>query len=743
MKIWCVLLPVSSPYSSVSKKHFGIVSPVLADNLLWQTIPSGETFFRSQNIIISWLTDLYHKLLIGGNYALKILTVAFVMIGFVANAQTNTQETDIRDILESMAENLPDDYDMTELVDVLERYRKHPINLNRTSVEELNTLVFLSPLQIANFFTYIKENGPLADALELQSIPGFDVKTIQNLLPFVTLTDITEYQQLNFKNLVHAGENDLMMRLAQTLQKQKGYKDLPGNRYLGSPERFQMRYRYQYSSILSAALTLDKDAGEKFIGKPFDFYSGNIALFKLGKLKKLVVGDYTQQFGQGLTLWSGFSFGKGPDVTSVAKKDLGLRPYNSTNEYSFFRGAAATINLFKNVDITPFISFRNLDASQKLDAEGNLVQSTINQTGLHRTPTELKSKSVLAQTAFGTTVQYSNNDLAIGAIAYHTSFKNRFITQTAVYDRYSFTGKSLTNLGLFYNYTYKNMYLYGEGAKGLGGGFAYINGMLVSLSSSVSAAITYRNYAKDYHSFFNQAVSESSEAVNERGFYAGLNINPNRYWAFSFYADLFRFPWLKYRVDEPSKGYEVLAQAIYTPSKTFKILVRFKSENKQQNTDLDVPVNFLDDVKREGYRAETNWQLNNNWHFQNRLEVSQYKKGSAKREFGYLIYQDVDYSPMFAKLTGNVRFAYFNTPSYNSRIYAYEDDVLYSFAFGMYNGKGFRTYLNMKYNIIKKLNVWFRYGLFIYKDVETVGTYLDEIKGNKKSEVKIQVRYQF
>lgn len=317
----------------------------------------------------------------------------------------NIQEADIRDILESVAENLPDDYDMTELVDVLEKYRKHPINLNRTSVEELKTLVFLSPLQISNFFSHIKENGQLADVLELQSIKGFDIKTIQTLLPFVTLTNIAEYQQLSFKNLMHDGGNDLMMRFAQTLQKQRGYTDLPGNRYLGSPERFQMRYRYQYSSILSAAITLDKDAGEKFIGKPFDFYSGNIALFKLGKLKKLVIGDYTLQFGQGLTLWSGFSFGKGPDVTSVAKKDLGLRPYNSTNEYSFFRGSAATINLFKNIDLTPFVSFRNLDASQKLDSEGNLVQATINQTGLHRTPTEIKNKGVLAQRIFGTTIQ--------------------------------------------------------------------------------------------------------------------------------------------------------------------------------------------------------------------------------------------------------------------------------------------------------------------------------------------------
>ncbi|WP_227256193.1 helix-hairpin-helix domain-containing protein [Pedobacter sp. MR2016-19] len=743
MKIWYVLLPVPFSHFLVPKKHLGVGLSALFCSKLSQVNSFRGSLFRSRDLIISRLTDIYDKFITGSGYAFKFLTVALVMVGFMANAQTNTQEIAIRDILESMAENLPDDYDMTELVDVLEKYRKHPINLNRTSVEELNTLVFLSPLQIGNFFTHLKENGLLADVLELQSIAGFDIKTIQMLLPFVTLTNIAEYQQLSFRNLVHTGENDLMMRFAQTLQKQKGYTDLPGNRYLGSPERFQMRYRYQYSSILSAAVTLDKDAGEKFIGKPFDFYSGNIALFKLGKLKKLVVGDYTQQFGQGLTLWSGFSFGKGPDVTSVAKKDLGLRPYNSTNEYSFFRGAAATINLFKNVDITPFISFRNLDASQKLDSEGNLVQSTINQTGLHRTPTEIKNKGVLAQRVFGTTIQYTKNELAVGAIAYHTNYKNRFITQTAAYDQYSFTGKSLTNLGLYYNYTYKNMYLYGEGAKGLGGGFAYINGVLISLSSSVSAALTYRNYAKDYHSFFNQAVSESTEAVNERGLYAGLNVNPNKHWAFSFYGDLFRFPWLKYRVDEPSKGYEVLAQAIYMPSKTFKILVRFKSENKQQNTDVDVPVNFLDPVKREGYRTEANWQLNKNWHFQNRIEVSQYKKGSANREFGYLIYQDIDYSPMFAKLTGNIRFAYFNTPSYNSRIYAYEDDVLYSFAFGLYNGRGFRTYLNLKYNVIKKLNVWIRYGLFVYKDVETVGTYLDEIKGNKKSEVKIQVRYQF
>ncbi|RZK37593.1 MAG: helix-hairpin-helix domain-containing protein [Pedobacter sp.] len=673
----------------------------------------------------------------------RVITIAFVMMGFIANAQVSELEVDVRDILESVAENLPEDYDMTELIDVLTRLKKHPINLNKTTQEELNTLVFLSPLQISNFFVYLKENGNLLDELELQSIDGFDVKTVQSLLPFVTLYAATEYEKLTLKNIIKFGQSDLVMRFAQTLQKQKGFTDLPGNRYLGSPERLQTRYRYHYGTIVSAAITLDKDAGEKLIGKPFDFYSGNIALFKLGRVKKLVVGDYTLQFGQGLTMWSGFAFGKGPDVTSVAKKDLGLRPYTSANEYSFLRGVSATINLYKNIDITPFVSFRNLDASQDLDIHGNLVQATINQSGYHRTSSEIDNKNSLNQQIYGAAIQYNKSQLGIGFVAYQSKYSNSFITQSAVYDRFSFTGNSLTNIGTYYNYTYKNIYFFGEVGKGSNSGIAHVNGALISLSPIVSAAVTYRNYAKDYHSFFNQALAVASESVNEKGLYAGLNITPNKRWAFSIYGDYFQFPWLKYRVDAPSQGHEILSQAVYTPSKTFKVLGRFKTENKQQNTDLEVPINFLDEIKKENYRIEVSWQLNKKWSFQNRAEVSQYKKGDANREFGYLIYQDVDYSPMFSRITGNLRIAYFDTPSYNSRIYAYEDDILYSFAFGMYSGKGFRTYFNLKYNLAKKLNIWARYAMFIYKDVETVGSYLDEIQGNKKSEVKIQLRYQF
>jgi len=674
------------------------------------------------------------------------IIIVLLFLSYSLNAQIQ-EDTFIKDLIESIAENLPEDYDLSELQDRLTFFKKHPINLNKTTPEELKSLVFLSPLQIGNLFNHFKTNGKLIDVLELQSIADFDLETIQRLLPFITLQASNLVDKISLQNLLNLGNNDLLLRFGRVLEKPKGFTALPGSRYLGSQERLLWRYKYIYSNRVSASLILEKDAGEKFFTStrpiPIDYQSAHIAVYNTGRFKKIVLGDYTLQFGQGLTLWSGFSFGKAPDVATVAKRDIGLRAYTSSNEYSFLRGMATTVVITKEIDFTPFISFRKLDASLSLNNIGEDVLSTVNETGLHRTPTEIKNKNSINQQVFGGVLQYQKENLNIGAIAYHTSFSNDFITGSQIYRNYNFTGNKLTNVGVSYSYTYKNVYFFGEGGKSLNSGFAFLNGALISLSSKISAALLQRNYARNYHNFFNQATAETSEAFNEKGFYIGLNFTPLKAWNLSIYADYFKFPWLKFRIDAPSDGYEVLGQLTYTPTKTFKAFVRYKSELKQQNTDLEVPTNYLDVVKKESYRADVSWKLSKSFSFQNRLEVSQFKKGAANAEFGYMVYQDADFSPMFSKISGNVRIAYFNTPSFNSRIYAYEDDVLYNFSFGMYNGRGFRTYANLKYKIIKHLDIWARYAVFLYKDVQTVGSGLDEINGNKKTDLKLQLRYQF
>ena len=76
-----------------------------------------------------------------------------------------------------------------KFLEVLGGLRKRPLTLNNTTANELNKIFFLSPLQISNLLLHIKENGKLAELLELQTIEGFDEKTVQSLLPFVTLKE--------------------------------------------------------------------------------------------------------------------------------------------------------------------------------------------------------------------------------------------------------------------------------------------------------------------------------------------------------------------------------------------------------------------------------------------------------------------------------------------------------------------------------------------------------------------------
>lgn len=673
------------------------------------------------------------------------IILLLLLSGLCAKAQIQN-DAFIKDIIESVAENLPEDFDLSELEEHLIYLQKHPININNTTEEDLNKLMFLSPLQISNFFNYQKVNGKFLDVLELQSIDGFDAQTLQKLLPFVSLNENDFAQKITLNNIRKFADHDLIVRFGQAIQKAKGYTDLPGSKYLGGPERVLLRYKFDFLNRLSASFILEKDAGEKFISekqKLLDYQSANIALFNIGRFKKIVIGDYAMQFGQGLTLWSGFSFGKAPDVTSVAKRDVGLKPYTSSNEYSFFRGAATTVNLFKNINLTTFISSRKLDASIKLDQNLAGVLSNINQTGLHRTQNEINNQKSLAQNLFGGVLNYKNENLHIGAIGYRSKYNQLFIVGPQAYQQFDFTGKNLTNLGTYYTYSFKNFYFFGEFAKSINSGFAYVNGALLSLSNKVSAVVLHRNYPVNYYNFFNQATAEASEANNEKGLYVGLNVNPAKGWSIALYGDYFKFPWLKYRINAPSNGYEILGQLNYTPTKTFKAFLRYKTEVKQQNTGLDLPIYFLEEVKRESYRADASWKFNRFINLQNRIEVSQYQKGSTSAEFGYMIYQDISYAPLSSKLKGNLRIAYFNTASYNSRIYAYEDDVLYNFNFGMYNGKGFRYYINLKYSIAKSLQAWARYAVFNYVDTETVGTGLDEISGNQKTDFKLQMRYQF
>ncbi|MNT62510.1 hypothetical protein D3C72_2002360 [compost metagenome] len=107
-----------------------------------------------------------------------------------------------------------------------------------------------------------------------------------------------------------------------------------------------------------------------------------------------------------------------------------------------------------------------------------------------------------------------------------------------------------------------------------------------------------------------------------------------------------------------------------------------------------------------------------------------------------MCYQDIFWKSSAGKFQSNIRVAYFDAASYDNRIYAYEQDVLYASGFGMYNTRGWRMYLNLQYRLSRHVQVWAKYAIYYYPERGSIGTGLDQIEGNKKSEVKVQLRWQ-
>lgn len=650
----------------------------------------------------------------------------------------------VEQILESMAPGLSDDHDYSEIADRLNYYKKSPLNINVASKDQLQELVFISPVQVKSIIRHREENGLFLDALELQSIPGFDPRTIRWLMNFVVALTPGELTSLSINKLVMKAEHELMFRFGQILEKQAGFSSsnlAEDGVYLGSAMRVFTRYRYNYSNVLFASLNMEKDAGEPLSfskgGRGFDFYSANISYKGNGMIRKIILGDYALQFGQGLSMWAGSGFGKGANLSTIAKHDVGLRPYSSVNESLFMRGLAATFGS-KAISFTPFYSGRRVDAGM---AESGKEISSMPISGLHRTKDEILNKSALSQRVYGANAEYKTGDMNAGLTAFRTQFSIPFAVGKALYQQYNFKGTYLNNISLNYSYTFKNAYFFGEAAHSLNSGSAFLNGFISSLAPPVSLVLLFRNYEKNYHSFFNQGLAEGSNAVNERGFYAGLSIKLNRQWELYTYLDFFRFPWLKFRVDGPSSGFEFFGQITYTPIKSFKLISRFRQQIKEENA--EDTGSGLETVDKQDLRVEMTYKISNDFSFRNRAEIVRYHKGNLEPEFGFLSFQDIIYDPMGSKISANLRFAIFETSGFNTRIYSYENDVLYSYSVPAYQGKGIRFYLNGRYSIARGTDLWLRYALISYANQETAGSGGDLINGNRRSDIRLQLRFQF
>lgn len=676
-----------------------------------------------------------------------IATVLTVFVTLSTKAQSEIEQIE-EELLEYMAENTEEELDFGEITEHLVFLQRHPLSLNEASEDQLAELLILNPLQIAHILEHRRKTGRFLSVEELIGLEGFDLQLVELLKNFVTVDEKRSYTDVSIKEVFGESEQEVMLRFGRILEKSAGYlqKDEERSRYLGSPNQWSFRYRMNYQNNIRIALTTTKSAGEPFLGKHqplgFDFISGSFAIRQWKKIEHLVIGDYALQFGQGLMFWNGINFGKGAWAASMAKQGIDLKPFTSTNENQFLRGTAG---IFRkgNFQFLTFASLKKRDGSLDDKSEEKRILS-LPVSGLHRTPSELESRKTVREIIVGQNIQYRLEKMNMGVTWSSAFWDGKIVKREPLRHAYDFEGNNLNAVSLNYDFTLKNMFVYGETAHSIGGGVATVNGLVAGLHPSFSAFVNQRYYSKNYWHMYAQGVGESSLVANEKGVYAGFAFHPSRSVHLFFYSDLFSFPWLRFRADGPSYGRDLLAQFEYTWYKKGKFLFRYRNRMRQENlTEANLPENIIVDIHRHQFRTDFQYSWTKEWKTRNRLEFLIYHKELKSQEEGWLVFQDVFYTPeAWSSLRLNARLAYYHTASYDSRLYAYENDVLYASGFPFYYLKGWRGYFNIRLRATRRLDFWTRYALTFLPGEEVLSSGLNEIKGNKRQEIKVQVRWR-
>ncbi len=668
-----------------------------------------------------------------------IATLLLVQISVAQEVPTRTQQQ-----LENAAEATEDEAQKDDnYLQQLDFFSKHPINLNTATAEDLHPLRMLSDLQIQNIIQYRTKLGNFIDMYELQAVPTLDLVTIRQIQPYVFVgPSVTTREALLSR--FRGGDKTLLARLTRVLEHQKGYDTSLRTHYLGSPNQIMVRYRYQYKDLLMYGIVADKDAGEQFFKgaqkQGFDFYSAHFFARKLGKIKALAAGDFLVNFGQGLIQWQSSAFGKSAEVMSVKRQSSVLMPYRSAGEFFFYRGAGVTFQN-KNVEVTAFGSFKKFSGNSVVDTIERF--SSFQTSGFYRTPSEVADRYNLNDVAFGGNVSYQTAAVKVGWNAVAHNFSSPLQKRLEPYNYFAASGKRMLNTSVDYSFTYRNIHVFGEAAADKDLNKAFVSGALMSVDPKVDLFFLYRNISAKYQAFYGNAFTENTLPSNETGFYTGIAVRPSIGWQLSAYADFYHFPFIKYRVDAPTRGADYLLQVSYVPSKKSEIFIRYRNENKPLNeSGINTVFNYPVDKVRQNLRLHYAVQVHPIITLKTRLEILWYDQKAKSAEEGFLSYIEASFKPSY-NLSGNVRLQYFETGGYNSRIYVYESDVLYSFSIPAFFDNGFRYYANINYDVSKHVSFWLRIAQTMYNDKSVIGSGLDEITGNRKTDLKLQAQWRF
>jgi len=641
--------------------------------------------------------------------------------------------------------------DLSELSRGLEEYLEKPLNINTAGKADLKKLVVLNDMQIRNLLDYRNKYGNFLSIYELKHVDGLGVNALQKILPFVVAGPSQE-PEINTRKLLQ-GKHEVLFRYQQKLATAEGYRKMddsllsisPASCYVGNPSRLYIRYRYQVRGKIKLGLLAEKDPGEKVFSKNYgpDLFSFHAAYEGKGIIRQAIVGDFHARFGQGLVMWSGLSFSGGSDPASIKRYAPGISPNTSANENTFLRGAGISLgsNKFR---MTVLISNKKVDANLVYpDSSGrNAYVSSLQASGYHRTLNELTDRNTLLSRKVGGHLEYRGNWFRLGTTVSYAHYNVEIKNEQSPANIYRFNGKNNLCGGLDFDLVFRRTNIFGEVAVSRNGGWALFSGITHMTENGSVFALSVREYKAAYQNFMAQADGRRDHNANERGIRLMMELPLSKHFTLQTSCDQYSFPWLIYGSLNVQRGQDYRLRVIYSEGMKQEYALKYRFRNITSNCDPQSAwFDILAREQKQELQASARYMLSA--FFSGKLHAAYVvKKGleTGYKGAGSLIHMDVYFHPPGKKLRMSLRYALFNTDDYNSRIYAYEHDVLYASSMPAYYGKGTRIYLLAKYSPVRWLDTWLRLSLTHYTDRNIISSGADEIKGNILPEVKFQFR---
>jgi hypothetical protein len=653
----------------------------------------------------------------------SILILVFIITPHNANGQSEKYSENIIEIAEELAADDSDPEAVSIFIDRLHELTENPVKINSSGENEISRLFFLSDFQVKALAEYVHSSGQVVSVYEIATIPGFDKETAEMIIPFISLENnlVNNSDSVRWRNSIisnfslKSGNNDTSL--------------------LGSNWRILTKYKFT-SGKFSGGFTIEKDPGEKLIsGTPPlpDFLSAHIAYNGTTIIRRIIVGDYSARFGQGTNINTGIRTGISLTAPGYMSANDEIKPYTSTEENRFFRGVAAEFSA-KNLGLVMFFSKNYSDATISSSSDsGNYYIKNFCLTGLHNTPSLLHKKDVVSQLAYGISFSYNINNLKVGlGLSGNRLSLPVMLTGTDPEKIYDFTGERNNIYSVYYNSLIRRILLYGEMSVNKKNRYAIVQGMSFRPSDRLAINFLYRNYNPGFTTFFGQGPGAGSKTTNENGLMGNFTFEAAKHLFVIGGYDIQHFPWLRYRCSAPSQGLRKEIKIRFLPSEKLSLDASYDYRITMADSAQTPGIPDQKTLITRSFRAYARYSVHSNLMLGLRMD---FKTVAPSGSRGMILCQDISYIFRKIPVTIWVRFCIFKTDNWDSRIYTYENDLLYSYSIPALYGEGSRSYIMVKWKIGDYAELRIKYGI---TSSVTTGKSLENTE-----EIKMQFRIWF